>query len=483
MRSGLEFLKSVGAILLWCVSLGMAASTPNFILIFTDDQGYADLGSQGILPDLKTPHLDQLAADGVRCTQGYVTAPQCIPSRAGILTGRYQTRFGVDHNGTIPMPLNETLIPQRLQEAGYATGMVGKWHLDPNHAQKVWINQNMPEVANGKRPAIPSEKRRPYYPDVRGFTDCFCGHTNNYWATYDLDGNSINPAKHVRKKGYRLDIQTEAALAFIDRHEREPFFLYLAYFAPHVPLDAAENYLKRFPGEMPRRRRIALAMLAAIDDGVGRIRERLAKSSLTENTLIFFISDNGAPLKIDMRDAPGNGPGWDGSRNDPLIGEKGMLTEGGIRVPFLVAWPGTIPAGKTYDQPVISLDVGATALALAGLPPGPELDGVNLVPYLTGNKKEPPHRMLFWRFWSQTAVRKGKWKYLQAGGERQYLFDLSNPEHEKKDLIESHPAVASELKAALESWAGAMRIPGVPDGKLNRQEVGWYEHYLPKDLE
>jgi arylsulfatase A-like enzyme len=458
----------------------VAADKPNIIVIFTDDQGYADLGCQGQLKDLKTPHLDKLAADGMRCTSGYITAPQCIPSRAGILTGVYQARFGVDHNGTIPMPLDQTLIPQRLQKAGYVTGMIGKWHLDPNHAQKPWIAKHMPDAPAGKRVRIPGNLGRAYMPDKRGFTDVFCGPVNNYLATYDLKGKDITPAKHIRVPGYRLDIQTDAALAFIDRHHEKPFFLYLAYFAPHVPLDATEKYLKRFPGEMPRRRRIALAMLAAMDDGVGRIRERLNKHGLSKNTIIFFISDNGAPIKLNMEDKPGNGPGWDGSRNDPWVGEKGMLSEGGIRVPYIVTWPGTIPAGKTYDHPVSSLDVGATSIALAGLGEVKELDGVNLMPYLTGESNDAPHDMLFWRFWSQTAVRKGKWKYVQAGSDRKYLFDLSSPQHEKKNLIKDHPKIAAELQASLAQWASQMKNPGVPSGRLNAQEVKFYDHFLPK---
>ncbi|MDT8391032.1 MAG: sulfatase-like hydrolase/transferase [Lentisphaeria bacterium] len=327
---------------------------------------------------------------------------------------------------------------------------------------------------------IPAKMGRPYLPDMRGFTDTFCGHINNYHATYDLDGKNISPAKNIRKDGYRLDIQSDAALAFIDRHAKEPFFLYLAYYAPHVPLDATDKYLERFPGDMPRRRRIALAMLAAIDDGVGRIRQKLKTHGIAENTLIFFISDNGAPLKIDMKDTPGNGPGWDGSRNDPWIGEKGTLMEGGIRVPFIVTWPGTIPAGKTYNHPVISLDVAATAVAVAGLPEVPELDGVNLIPFLTGDDTGSPNEQLFWRFWNQTVIRKGRWKYLQAGGERKYLFDLESPEHEKKNLIDEHPEIAAQLKKQLTAWANEQKTPGVPSGVLNGQEVKFYDHYLPK---
>ncbi len=452
---------------------------PNIIVIFTDDQGYADLGCQRVLQDVKTPNLDHLAADGVRFTSGYCTAPQCIPSRAGLLSGRYQTRFGVDHNGSIPMPLDETLISQRMQKAGYVTGMVGKWHLDPNHEQKDWIRENITTPASDKAVDIPGKMKRPYFPDVRGFSDTFCGQINTYWATYDLNGKDVSPAHNINSKGYRLDIQTDAALAFIDRHHDKPFFLYLAYFAPHVPLDAADKYLQRFPEEMPRRRRMALAMLSAIDDGVGQIRNRLQQHQLSQNTLIFFISDNGAPLKKIMPDEPGDGPGWDGSRNDPWIGEKGMLTEGGIRVPFLLAWPGTIPAGKTYDHPVISLDVGATAVALAGLPKVPGLDGVNIIPHLTGADPSPPHEKLFWRFWNQSAVRKGRWKYLQAGP-RQYLFDLESPEHEKLNRIQQHPEIAAALKADLAAWAKEQKNSGVESNNLNNQEQNFFNHHLPE---
>jgi len=462
-----------------------AAAKPNIIVIFTDDQGYADLGCQEMLQDLKTPHLDRLAADGVRCTSGYVTAPQCVPSRAGILAGRYQQRFGVDHNGKGPLPLSERTIADRLRAAGYVTGMVGKWHLDPNHTCHDWIKANLPDAPAGPKAKgvhIPGPLRAKYLPESRGFTDYFCGNINRYRTNFKFDGTSTKP-QDVTHSRFRLDVQSDAAVAFIDRNKDKPFFLYLAYFAPHVPLEATEKYLERFPGEMPERRRYCLAMMSAIDDGVGRILDRLEQHGLHENTLIMFISDNGAPLKIQKEDRPISyrGGAWDGSLNDPWMGEKGMLTEGGIRVPFLVTWPGTIPAGKTYEQPVISLDVGATALALAGLPATPELDGVNLIPHLTGTNTAPPHEVLFWRFWNQTAVRKGKWKYLQAGGEKKYLFDLESSEHETKNLIKEHPAIAAELEAALQAWAKEQKDPGVPAGPLNVQEVKFYDHYLPKE--
>jgi arylsulfatase A-like enzyme len=181
-----------------------------------------------------------------------------------------------------------------------------------------------------------------------------------------------------------------------------------------------------------------------------------------------------------MKDAPGGGPGWDGSRNDPWVGEKGMLTEGGIRVPFIVTWPGKIAAGQTYSKPVISLDVGATAVALAGLPKEDSLDGVNLIPYLTGKNDKSPHDMLYWKFWGQIAVRQGKWKYLQAGDGLKYLFDLESPEHEKKNLIKEHPEIAAKLEKSLTIWAKELKNPGIPVS-INGQEKKFYDHYLPKN--
>jgi len=458
---------------------------PNIVVIFTDDQGYADLGIQGIVEDIKTPHLDQLGRDGIRMTSGYITAPQCVPSRAGIISGRYQQRFGVDHNGTFPVPLDEVLLPQRMKEAGYSTGMVGKWHLDPNFSMDPWLEETLPEVANkpmGERgPAdIPFEKRLPYYPSERGFDETFYGPMNRYWANFNLEGEDMEP-QFITVDRFRLDVQSDAAISFIDRNHKKPFFLYLSYFAPHVPLEATDKYLSRFPGEMPERRRYCLAMMSAIDDGVGRLRESLRQYEIDENTLIFFISDNGAPTKMIKEDITleFKGGAWDGSLNDPLVGEKGMLSEGGIRVPFLVSWPAVLPKGRVYDKPVISLDVAATAVAVAGLEHPAELDGINLIPYLTGEKQESPHAFLFWRFWDQTAVRSGNWKFLKSG-EREFLFNLGTDGMEQENLIHQYPERAEALKEELEKWASDLYIPGVPEGPM-RLERPWYDFYFPLD--
>ncbi len=438
-----------------CLCLALLASgasardLPNLIVIYTDDHGWPDLGAAGIYDDLKTPHLDALAASGVRATNGYVTAPQCVPSRAGLLSGRSQNRFGLESNAESTAGFDaQVTIADRLKKAGYATGQVGKWHLGPN-----------PRIVD------------------HGFDDVYAKNANHpCHANFTLEGETI-PMQMVDDGLYHLDACSRAALAFIDRHADDPFFLYLAYRAPHVPLDAPKKYLDRFPGEMPERRRQALAMISAMDDGVGAIVADLEQRGLTGKTLIFFIGDNGAPLKIHKEDAPGGGPGWDGSLNEPMNGEKGMLSEGGIRVPFLVSWPGTIPGGQVYDEPVWSLDVAATANALAGRPADPALDGVDLVPFFTGENSGAPHEELRWRWVAQSAIRRGKWKLLR-GGDREYLYDLVADPEEKHDLRSAHPDVAADLRARLVSWTDELQPPGLSTGPLSEVWIAYFDHYL-----
>jgi arylsulfatase A-like enzyme len=473
----------VAVINLGCVSKKIAEKKkPNIIVIFTDDMGYADLGIQGQVDDVKTPNIDFLAKTGVRMTSGYVTAPQCVPSRAGLLTGRYQERFGTDHNGTLPLPLNEITIAQRLKEAGYTTGMAGKWHLEPLHVQDKWMKKEMPELNKTKyKPTdIPFEKKIPYMSNYRGFDQIFQGYINRYWTTYTLDGQD-KEVGWVNQKGYRLDIQTDAAVSFIKKNKDKPFFYYLSYFAPHVPMEATEKYLSRFPEDMPVRRRYCLAMLSAVDDGVGKLKSTLKDLDLDDNTIIFFISDNGAPLKIDMKDVPISfqGGAWDGSKNTPLNGEKGMLSEGGIRVPFIVNWPAGLPKGKVYDEPVISLDVAATCVQLAGLEPIKELDGVNLIPYLNEDVKGSPHDALYWRFWQQTAIREGSFKYLKQK-DREFLFNLDTDISETTNLITQYPEKAQNMSLKLDKWKETLFYKDL-DSSGEGEESKWFSHYFPEN--
>jgi arylsulfatase A-like enzyme len=482
---------SLLALCFWLTEAIAAASSdrPNFIVIFTDDQGYADLGVHGIRDDVKTPNLDRLAREGVLFTDGYITAPQCSPSRAGLLTGRYQQRFGYDSITEGPLPLEEKTIADRLGAAGYVTGMAGKWHLEPNAGTVAWALKKDPSLKtnNPNCVTMPRALQLPYGPGERGFQDFYWGELQKYLRNYDLEGRSLAPeGEDHTTKGYRVEEQTSAALAFLRRQDdAKPFFLYLAYYAPHVPLVATDEHLARFPGDMPERRRTGLAMIAAVDDGVGRILDLLEEKKMRDNTLVFFTSDNGAPLGAqqgkpmdDVRPVGKPGPAWDGSRNDPLNGEKGMLAEGGIRVPFLASWPGRIASGTVWKKPVIALDIAATMNAAAGLPPDPALDGVDLLPLLAAGEEKAPSRDLYWRFWNQAAVRSGDWKFLRAGGDRKMLFDLAGDRGEQKNVIAEHPDIAADLEAKLAAWADKMSPPGLPAGPLNDQEQGWYGYYF-----
>ena len=426
---------------------------PNIIVIFTDDHGYADLSCQGVFDDVRTPYMDSLARGGVRMTSGYATAPQCGPSRAGLISGQYQNKFGLDANGAGREATQRfwdlDLLPERLKKAGYVTGMAGKSHLGSNDSGEL---------------------------TQLGFDKVYFKHSNapGHW-NMNLEGKDMAP--QVQKGGgYHLELISQFACTFITRFADKPFFFYLAYRAPHVPLDATEKYLERFPGKMPERRRKALAMLSAVDDGVGNILATLRRHGIEENTLIFIIGDNGAPLKIHKLDAPGGGPGWDGSLNDPMNGEKGTLIEGGIRTPFVVYWKDTIPGGQVYNHPVIALDVAATANSLAGLAEDSDLDGVNLIPYLTHQKHGAPHEVLFWSWGGQFAIRKGKWKYLTGGG-RNYLFDLDTDVSETTNLLAKYPEKGAALRTALEAWSQTLYKPGIPD-KLPVAGSKYFDWYL-----
>lgn len=477
------------------------ATKPNVIVILTDDQGWSDLGCQGIQKDVKTPHIDAMAARGVRCTSGYVTAPQCSPSRAGLLTGRHQQRFGIDTIPDMPLPSEAITIAERLKPHGYRTGFVGKWHLEPNATCVDWMKRELPEMAHKSRNQvqIPWDKIRPYSPAAQGFDEYFWGELHNYRVNYELRRSGATDAKNIdvppmpllkqmkqiQNKDFRIDVQTEAALTFIDRNHAEPFYLQLNYYGPHTPLESSKKYLDRISTELPTRRRYALAMIAAIDDGVGRIVDELTKHGLLENTLIVLTSDNGAPLKMTKPDAPIDGDmgGWDGSLNDPWVGEKGMLSEGGIRVPMIWSLPSQLPSGKTYDWPVSTLDIAPSVLQLAGgeLRDASNLfDGINMIPAMS-DIQTPSTRTLYFRFWDQAAIRRGKWKYIYVGDGRRYLFDLESDQQEHKNLVEQHAALAEKMNEDLKKWSEELVPSGLPTGKKMR-ESNWYKFYFDNSV-
>ncbi|MFO0869671.1 MAG: sulfatase-like hydrolase/transferase [Pirellulales bacterium] len=439
-----------------------AAGRPNILLIYSDDHGWADLGAQGADADIRTPHLDQLCRDGVRFTRGYVSAPQCVPSRAGVITGRYQQRFGVEDNQHGPLPLEERTIAERLQSAGYVSGWIGKSHLD---------------ITGEKDAGKSARLQRDHLPHRQGFAEYFRGELNQYYASHDLQGRPLPDAPHVvTDRRFRVTVQTEAALSFLARRAAQPaqpWFLYLAWYAPHVPLESPEPWFSRTPERLPLHRRQALAMIAAMDEGLGRIRAALREMGEEQNTLIFFIGDNGAPL----------GTAWNGSLNLPLAGQKGMLAEGGIRTPFVAAWPGTWPAGSTYDHPVINLDVAATAVAAAQLPTDPQLDGVDLTPFVTGRTEGVPHKRLFWRWGAQAAVLEMPYKLIKLGPRPALLFDVSRPdgEHHARDLARQHPEMVERLERELTGWAAELQPPGLSTDQSafsRRHEQLFAEHHL-----
>ena len=439
----------------------LAAEKPNIILIYSDDHGWADLGIQGSDQDVRTPNLDAMARDGVRFTRGYVSAPQCVPSRAGVLTGRYQQRFGVEDNNKGPLPLAELTIAERLKAAGYVTGQVGKWHLD---------------LVGGKKGDKLLRSSKEFMPHAQGFDEYFRGELRQYLASHDLQGKPFADAPHVvADTRFRVVVQTEAALSFLDRRTAQPaqpFFLYLAYYAPHVPLESPEPWFSQTPAHLPKERRQALAMMAAMDEGIGQLRAKLKATGQDQNTLIVFIGDNGAPL----------GKAWDGSLNTPLIGQKGMLAEGGIRTPFMATWPARLPAGKVYDQPVSSLDVAATAVAAAGLPKAPELDGADLVPFVGGENTGAPHERLFWRWGSQAAVLEYPWKLVRLGDREEMLFDVTLPDGESltKDQAKARPEIVARLRTALKGWSDTLTPTGLPTSLDPHHEGMFAEHGVIK---
>jgi arylsulfatase A-like enzyme len=423
---------------LFCAAIASAANKPNILLIYADDMGYNELGCYGG-KHVPTPNIDSLAAGGLRLTQGYVSAPLCSPSRAGLMTGRYQTRFGHENNSMAPgggLPLTETTLANRLKTLGYATCMVGKWHLG-NSADRL--------------------------PMVRGFDEYFgvTGNPGSYFKPSGFIDSLVSPSvRQVEDSNfYTTDAFAARAVDWIEKHKDEPWFLYLPFNAIHSPRDATDKYLQRFKNVANENDRKLFAMTSAMDDAVGQVLSKVRALGQEENTLIFFISDNGAP----------NHP--DG--NDPLRGRKHTTWEGGIRLPFIVQWKGRLPAGKVYDRPAIQLDVMPTCVTAAGgaVDPAWKLDGVNLLPYLAGENKTPPHETLYWRIDGMWAIRHGDWKLVhgQANDEAPELFDLASDIGEKNNLANAQPAKVQELQKLWYAWNAEQAPPVKENDKAGKK--------------
>jgi arylsulfatase A-like enzyme len=415
-----------------------AERQPNIIIFLADDEGWGELGCQGN-KQIPTPNIDSIAAAGIRFTQGYVAATYCSPCRAGLMTGRYPTRFGHEFNpggnrDIAGLSLEETTIADRLKARGYATACVGKWHL-------------------GQAPH--------FYPMKRGF-DEFFGTLNNtpfFHPTAFIDSRKGDQIQEIADDSfYTTDAYAERACDWIDKHKAGPFFLYLPFNAQHAPLQATQKYLDRFASIEDEKRRTFAAMMSAKDDAVGRVLAKVKEIGAEDNTLVWYLADNGGPTQSTT------------SQNGPLRGFKATTWEGGTRVPFMVKWPARLPAGKTYDNPIIQLDILPTCLAAtAPIPPAgvpsagsanKPLDGVNLLPHLTGKNAERPHETLYWRFGPQWAVRHGDYKLVKGNGqETPGLYNLAADIGESKDLAAAEADKAAELKALYDKWDAEQADP------------------------
>jgi arylsulfatase A-like enzyme len=431
-------------------SPGVSGSRPNVVIVFSDDAGYADFGFQGN-EDFATPYIDALVGNGVRFSNAYVTASVCSPSRAGLLTGRYQQRFGHEYN--LPgmedpavtremrgLPLSEVTIADLMKQAGYATGIIGKWHLG---------------------------RHRRFHPERRGFDEFFgmLGGSSPYEP-----GSARAIVSNFKDVDYtRLPYLTDAfgdeAVAFIERHLRDPFFLFVSFNAPHTPLQARPNYLEEARATFETRARaLNAAMTRSLDENVGKIVNALEEYGLTDNTIVIFTNDNGGAMP------------YNASLNDPLRGTKGTLLEGGIRVPFVIQWPDRFSHSQTYDYPISTLDILPTIVAAGSgrIPDDLRVDGVDLLPYLTGERDGAPHNHLFWKTNWAAAVRSGDWKLVRTPADEYWLFDLSEDIGETTDLYEHRPDVAETLRSELERWERTLPAP------IWVSEPMWREHSLAR---
>ncbi|NNC87381.1 MAG: sulfatase [Akkermansiaceae bacterium] len=469
MRSGDRFRTA-----LLCILLGSSASAdqPNVVLLVADDLGYGELSCQRPGTDIPTPHIDSIAKDGVRFTQGYVTAPNCSPSRAGLLTGRIPTRFGYEFNPTgaknenpdFGLPADEKTMAELLHDAGYTTALVGKWHLGgtaPYHPHRRGFDEFfgftheghyfVPPPYDGvttmlRRKALPggSEGR---WTSADGRM-VYGTHMGTDEPHYDADNPIVRMSQPVNEPAYLTDAFTREALDFISRCHDRPFFLYLAYNAVHSPLQGADAYMEKFAHLDDIHRRIFAAMLANLDDSVGAVLGKLEELELTDDTLVVFLSDNGGPTRELT------------SSNAPLRGGKGTMYEGGLRVPFMMRWPGKIAAGSVCEQPVSSLDLLPTALAAAGADIPDHLDGVDLAPVLAGGK-DLPTRTFYWRQGFKTALRHGDWKLVNMNRKqpRWELYNLATDLSEETNLAEGKADDLEELKALWQKLDAGMSAP------------------------
>ena len=418
---------------------------PTIVLLFSDDLGYGDLSLHGS-KKIPTPHIDALGKQGVRLSNAYVTAASCSPSRAGLMSGRYQQRFGFEFNtagGAITHRLHRGLDPSVvtmadvLKQAGYVTGMFGKWHL-------------------GTQPQ--------FHPQARGF-DEFYGFLAGAHSIFPAKASQPFHSTIMRDKSpliepeYLTDAIARETVNFIGVNQDKPFFAYVPFNAVHTPIEATKKYQDRFPDETDQTKRDYYAMTSALDDAVGSIVAAINKHGLSENTLVIFVNDNGGPIYTGVQS------------NGPLKLGKLFLFEGGIRVPMVIKLPGKFQPDTIYDQPTSTLDLFPTICAAAGIkvPSGINLDGVDLTPFVNGQSTGAPHETLFWSNGPNIAVRQGNWKLVKSY-DNTWLFDLASDIGESKNLAEAKPETVEQLEQAYQEWRSQMSKPAWPS-KPNRRKV------------
>ncbi|MFC2113439.1 sulfatase [Bacteroidota bacterium] len=418
-----------------------ASERPNIILLFADDAGYADFGFHGS-KEMKTPNLDQLAREGVRFTQGYVSASVCGPSRAGLMTGKYQQRFGFEENNVpgymskysaadginMGLPLDQKTMGDYFKSLGYSTAYFGKWHLGGTDK---------------------------FHPTRRGFDEFygFRGGARSYFAYPEEPGEKMNKLEQGfgnfnEHEGYLTDVLAEEAVSFIEENQDKPFFAFIAFNAVHTPMEATQEDMDQFP-ELEGTRKELAAMTLAMDRACGKVLDKLAELGLDKNTIVVFTNDNGGPSD---RNA---------SVNLPLSGTKSNHLEGGIRVPFLMRWPSVIKENSVYSFPISTMDLLPTFFEAAGgdMNSLKDLDGVSLLPYLKGGDTERPHQVMFWKKDARAVIREGDWKLIRFPDRPAELYNIEEDISEHNDLATEYPDKVKDMFKKLFEWECTLERP------------------------
>ncbi|QCX37604.1 sulfatase [Aureibaculum algae] len=443
-----------------------AQEKPNIIFLFSDDAGYADFGFQGSTI-MKTPNLDKLAKSGVTFTQGYVSASVCGPSRAGLMTGKYQQRFGYEEinvpgymsenskflGDDMGLPLDQVTMADYLKKLGYTNAMYGKWHL-----------------GDADR----------FHPLKRGFDEFygFRGGDRSYFAYKEVPKGHLDKrmengfGNFEEPKAYATDVFADKAISFMERNKDKPFFIYLAFNAVHTPMEATEEDLKKFPNLTGKRKEVA-AMTLALDRACGKVLDKLKELGLEDNTIIVFSNDNGGPTDKNA------------SINLPLSGTKSNQLEGGLRVPFLISWPNQIKSNIKYSYPVSTLDLLPTFYAAGGgnIADLKEVDGVDLLPYLTGDNSTRPHETLYWKKENRGVYREGDWKFIRFPDRPAELYDMSKDIPELEDLADKYPERVKEMYKKLFKWELTLERPmWMLKRKFEKNDLDRMDRYRTPEL-